>query len=156
LVCSGIPYEDSPYAAAHGTWKLSDHASLLKSDADAVRKGIIKSGTIRSASDIARYYYERGCCFTDPACAGPGDLVFFRAKPDKVPYQKHFHGFLCISHVGILTEDLHFLEATGAQIKPADPDLVKDPIRQTPLSSRQDIVCFARPVEIMTGLISKT
>ena len=148
LVCSGISYEDSPYAAGQEKWNLSDKAFLRNSDADAVRKGLIKSGTIRSASDIARYFYVRGCCFTDPACAGPGDLVFFRAKPDKVPYQKHFHGFLCISHVGILTEDLQYLEATGSQIKPADPDLAVDPIRLTPLSSRKNIVCFARPDRI--------
>lgn len=149
LVCSGIPYEESPYARQQDRNFYRNMEDLKASDADAVRRGTIKSGTIRSASDIVRYYYQRGCCFTDPSCAQAGDLVFFRAKPLKVPYQKHFGGFLSISHVGILADQEHYLEATGSQIKPSNPGLIKDPVRLTPLSSRQDIVCFARPNQIL-------
>lgn len=123
LVLCGVPYGGSPYC--------SDRLRLERRypwGDTALLKDCAGHGRYRYAADLARYFFRRHRCFTDPACVQPGDLTFHSARPNS--------RFMSITHVGMVAEDTeYFYNVTD----------LSDTVVRSRLSSRKDIVFFVRP-----------
>ena len=74
-------------------------------DWNAVHEEMARSGKIRRAHQLARYYWGRGECFSDISFLRPGDLVFYRATPKWEEGYRFFRIFREIAHVGLVSED---------------------------------------------------
>lgn len=128
LVLRGIDYEHSPFNGATGTinktFQSSNIATLcqnseyvwaddyLDAQTESCFKNIGISGkySIRTAADIAEYYYAQGCAVYEfsndqtsaPTDLQPGDILFW-SKDGASDAQKS--RFKAISHVGIVDTD---------------------------------------------------
>ena len=128
LVLRGIDYTHSPFNGATGTANKSFTASKisilcknssydwaddyldLQTDSSFKNIGIKGKYSIRTAADIAQYYYQSGCTVYEfesdptslPTDLQPGDLVFW-SKSNASSAQKS--RFKAISHVGIVADD---------------------------------------------------
>ena len=128
LVLRGIDYEHSPFYGSTGTknktWNASNLATLcqnseyvwaddyLDTQTETCFKdiGIQGKRSIRTAADIAEYYYSQGCTVYEfdedptsvPADLQPGDILFW-SKDGASDAQKS--RFKAISHVGIVDTD---------------------------------------------------
>lgn len=133
LVLRGIPYESSPYVDT--TASLAGSADMITTNPtgkytwadDNLKNSSITGGIVRTASDIAKYYWAKGRVFFDSSKVCPGDLIFCADSAN--------NRFKNITHVGIVTDDItNFYETTNAT----------NVIMRVTLASR-DIVFFARP-----------
>ena len=141
LVLRGIDYEHSPFNGATGTknktFNASNIATLCKNSEyvwaddylDAQTEtcfkniGIQGKRSIRTAADIAEYYYGQGCTVYEfdgdptsvPTDLQPGDILFW-SKATTSDSQKS--RFKAISHVGIVdTDTTKFFHVTTTNSK---------------------------------------
>lgn len=146
LVLRGIPYDKSPFNNATGTanktWSLSNLPTLcnnseyvwadpwLDKQTDSSFRDVGISGyrSIRYASDIAEYFYTKGCILyeytSDPTSVPtgllPGDLLFWSKEGDSVTVKQKSR-FKGISHVGIVAHDgVHYYQVTGSSTTKGD------------------------------------
>ncbi len=142
LVLQGIAFENSPYQTGEAKMVPNTDAEWRQS---ILLDRIKKDKNNRRAGNIAKYYWEKGQCFTDPDQALPGDLVFYRA-PDEVAHFYTAHGvFHEICHVGIVAEDgVSMYNSTGLPDKKEQEAEKMDAIQMTPLVSDREPYCFAR------------
>ena len=133
LVLRGIDYANSPYAVETASYSF-DADNLVTNTAEYTwaDNGLAYSesigGRVRYAADLAAYYWMQGRCFTDASKLKPGDLTF---------HSNEINGrFMNVTHVGIVTED------TTKMFNVTDVDNV---VVMTELSSRSDIIFYARP-----------
>lgn len=139
LVLRGIDFNNSPFKGATGTANksflssnlatLCNNSEYVWSDSyldkqvDPSFKDIGVSGyySIRTAADIAEYYYCQGCSIheyevsptTVPDDLMPGDLLFW-AKPSASEGQKS--RFKAISHVAVVDRDTSkYYQVTGSE-----------------------------------------
>lgn len=141
LVLRGITYDKSPYAlhkGANATWNPSKELSGMYGNEgweftflDKQPEGFFNNlgipgySSVKSAADIAEYFYKYGYVLFDAKVDGPmtaekaieiekkldpGDLLFW-AKPTASDAQKR--RFRSISHTAMVAENTsHFLEVT--------------------------------------------
>lgn len=83
-------------------------------DLDTLGREIRAAGGKRRSAQIAQYYGERGACFTDPVCAMPGDLVFYRSVGYFTEGERVFPASAEVNHVGIIARDpSRMINSTG-------------------------------------------
>lgn len=139
FILRGIPFDKSPfngnYGKANVTWTQSELATLceqseyvwadpwLDRQIEPSFKNIGIDGyySIRTAAQLAEYYYVKGCIVheytsdptTPPDDLLPGDLVFWAKEGASTNQKSRFKG---ISHVGIVAHDkIHYYQVTGTE-----------------------------------------
>ena len=116
-------------------------------DWTAVHEEMARSGKIRRAHQMARYYWEKGACFTEERYLMPGDLVFFRATPKWEEGYRFFGIFREIAHVGIVSEDRQQMYNSSGyidkdrNIRENRPAVSLDPVKGTRIP-----VFYSRPL----------
>ena len=143
LVLRGIRYEDSPYAALTAANASFDPDDLTTNTAfswadDGLADSAVTGGLVRTAAQIAQYYFYRGRCFTSAASVRPGDIIFFSNGSNS-----RFGG---ISHVGMIAEDTSkMFNVTGFPLD-HEMSLTSDVVLLTEIANRSDsAVLYARP-----------
>lgn len=144
LILRGVEYKDSPFNGATGTknktfsklsipdmYKSSPYVwadAYLDRQLDSSYRDIGYTGyySIRRASDIAEYFYSKGCTLYEysisptsiPKGLMPGDLLFW-SKDSANENQKS--RFKAISHVGIVARDTnYYFQVTGYEDSKGD------------------------------------
>lgn len=115
-------------------------------DWEAVHEEMARSGKIRSAHQIARYYWGRGECFSDDDHRMPGDLVFYRATPKWEEGYRFFGIFREIAHVGIISGDTDCMyNSSGYISKARNLEERRAAVSLDPVSAARTPAFYARP-----------
>ena len=115
-------------------------------DWTAVHQELAKNGMIRRAHQMARYYWERGECFSDAGCIMPGDLVFYQATPKWEEGYRFFGIFKEIAHVGIVSKDTSLMyNSSGFINKNRNMEENRPAVSLDPVSAARMPAFYARP-----------
>ncbi len=136
-----------PYLAGPKGLDLK-RAAELGIGMDTLGEEIRRSGGRRRSEQIARYYLDRGGCFSDPSCLRPGDLVFYLSSGFFTEGDEAFPAEKTVNHVGIVSEDTAvMINSTG--LVPADEGGQETEVRPgvslTAVFGRRIPAFFARP-----------
>ena len=115
-------------------------------DWTAVHEEMARSGQIRRAHQVARYYWGTGACFTDERYLMPGDLAFYRATPKWEEGYRFFEIFMEIAHVGIVSDDReHMYNSSGFISKERNIRENRPAVSMDPVKGARMPLFYARP-----------
>ena len=133
----GRPYLDCPKGLD------LEKAASLGISAETLGEEIRKSGTVRRSAAIARHYIRSGCCYSDPGCLCPGDIVFYSS--DRF-FRDRGEGEAPIVHVGIAAEDTSLMiNSSGYLSKERALAEGLPAVAAAPVFGRRRPSFFARP-----------
>ncbi len=172
LVLRGIPYERSPYPLHRATmenwkpWKempaMYGTSGWEYTDLDRQAEGKYTDlgfqgySTIRTAADLAKYFYTRSRIVFDARTDGnsypelynrmkPGDLIFWAKHTASANQKKRF---LSISHVGIVSErEDWYWHATSGSVVVLDTNFT--------VKKNKEVVLILRPNYRPKGMLGE-
>ena len=112
----------------------------------AVHEEMARSGKIRRAHQMGRYYRDRDACFTDESYVMPGDLAFYRATPKWEEGYRFFEIFMEIAHVGIVSDDRELMyNSSGFISKERNRRENRPAVSLDPVKGARMPLFYARP-----------
>ena len=131
-----------PYLACPKGLDL-EKAAALGISVETLGEEIRKSGAQRHSTSIARYFQERGACYSDPAFLQPGDIVFYRSAEF---FRDRSDEEAQIVHVGIAAEDVRMMiNSSGYLSKERAKAEGLPAVAVAPVFGRREPAFFARP-----------
>ncbi len=131
-----------PYLACPKGLDL-EKAAALGISVETLDEEIRRSGAARRSPTIARYYAQRGACYSDPAFLQPGDIVFYRSARF---FRDRGDTEAQIVHVGIVTEDTTSMVNSSGYLSKDRAEAEGLPaVAVAPIFGRREPYFFARP-----------
>ncbi len=138
-----------PYLAGPKGLDLAK-AEALGISVETLGKEIRASGAVRRSVQIARFYLERGRCFSDPAFLSPGDLAFYLSSGFFSEGERKYPAAADVAHVGLVSEDpARMIHSSGSRGGPAGAGPAG--VALSPVFGRRTPAFFARPGYGMTA-----
>ncbi len=143
LVLQGISYEESPYCT--GSTRIYPNEAYSWTQKRLYER-LMEDANYRRANEIARSYYEEGLCFEEASERMPGDLVFYQAPEEVIPFYREHGAFREICHVAIVSEDgERVYHSTGLPEKSMQEEEKMEAVQLTPIFQDRTPILFARP-----------
>ena len=112
---------------------------------ETLAKEIEAAGITRRSVALADYFRKKNACFSDPAYACPGDLVFFFSNGYFLEDSQKYHGRQEINHVGIVAEDPASMIQSSGSYKKNNPGEDGPPaISRAKIIGKRKLAFFAR------------
>ncbi len=132
-----------PYLAGPKGLDLAK-AEAMGISVETLGEEIRASGAVRRSVQIARFYLEKGRCFSDPAYLHPGDLAFYLSSGFFSEGERRYPAAADVSHVGIVSEDpSQMINSAGARSGTAGREPAG--VVLSPVFGKRTPAFFARP-----------
>lgn len=132
-----------PYLAGPKGLDLAK-AEAMGISVETLGEEIRASGAVRRSVQIARFYLERGRCFSDPEFLSPGDLAFYLSAGSFSEGERRYPAAADVVHVGIVSEDpAQMIHSSASRSGPAGEDPAG--VALSPVFGSRTPAFFARP-----------
>lgn len=103
------------------------------------------TGITRRSVALAEYFRRKKACFSDPAQARPGDLVFFYSKGFFTDGGRKYQGRQEINHVAIVAEDpARMIQSSGTHKKGGSAESEIPAVSCERILGKRELAFFAR------------